>query len=149
MSETVWTKVLDAIVARDLSAGEPPPAVVTMRLPPIDGWQSGHVWGTWEVDPALFQGAGVVFGGFLAALADSASGLAMCTILADEEWFTTSDLRISFFRPVSKGKVEFVSEVIHRGRRQAHVETVFVNDENKVVAKATTTQVIVPLDSAG
>jgi uncharacterized protein (TIGR00369 family) len=149
MSDTVWTRLLDAIVARDLSAGPPPPAVVTMRLPPIDGWQAEHVWGVWEVDPAMFQGTGVVFGGYLAALADSVSGLAMFTILADDEWFTTSDLRISFFRPVSKGKLEFVSEVIHRGRRQAHVETTLVNDEGKVVARATTTQVIIPVEGAG
>jgi uncharacterized protein (TIGR00369 family) len=144
MSETIWTTLLDAVVARDFSRGPPPPAVVTLRLPPIDGWQAQHVWGVWEVDPDMFQGTGVVFGGYLAAMADSVSGLAMFTILADDEMFTTADLRISFFRPVSKGKLEFVSEVIHRGRRQAHVETVFVNDENKVVAKATTTQVIIP-----
>lgn len=145
MSETVWTKILDAIVARDVGAAQPPPFVFALRMPPIDGWQPGHVWGAWEVDRDMFHAAGAVFGGYLAAIADSVSGLAMLSVLADDETFSTSDVRISFFRPVTGGKLEFVAEVVNRGRRQAHVETVFVNDEDKVVAKATTTQVITPL----
>lgn len=137
-----WAELLDGIVAR---AGEPPPFVTALRLPGIDGWEPGRVWGTWPVDPELFHLGGALFGGYLAVLADSATGLAMTSTLADDETFTTSDLRVSFFRPVTGGTLSFTAEVLNRGRRMAHVEATFTNDEGKVVGRATATQVVVPL----
>ena len=142
----IWASVLDDIVA---GRADPPPCVRTMRLPGLAGWEPGRVWGTWEVDADFYHGMGAVFGGYLAALADSYTGLAMMTTLADGEAFTTSDLRLAFFRPVVAGPVEIVSEVLHRGKRQAHVEAVFVGVGDKVACKATATQVIVPVAEAG
>lgn len=137
-----WAQFLDGIVAR---TNTPPPVVSVMRLPWIDGWGRGRVWGEWKVDPDLMTLAATLFGGYLAALADNFVGLAMTTTLADDEWFTTSDLRVAFFRPVTSGTLQIAAEVLNRGRRMAHCECVFVNDDDKVVAKATATQVLVPL----
>jgi len=137
-----WSEWLDAIVAR---TQDPPPVVTTLRLPGIDGWERGRVWGEWKVDPDVLNAMGSVFGGYLAVLADSFVGLAMMSTLEDDEWFSTSDLRVAFFRPVSKGTLEIAAEVLNRGRRMAHCECVFVNDDDKVVAKATATQVLMPL----
>lgn len=141
--------LLDAIVARDESAGSPPPFVRALRMPPIDGWEPGRVWGSWKVDPDMFHAGSAVFGGYLAALADSITGLAMFSTMADDEVFTTSDLRISFFRPVVGGTLDFAAEVLHRGKRMAHVECVFVDDRDRMVAKATATQVIMPPGDRG
>jgi acyl-coenzyme A thioesterase PaaI-like protein len=69
----------------------------------------------------------------------------MLSTLENDELFATSDLRLSFFRPVLDGTIEFAAEVLHRGRRQAHVEVVFLNDRDKIVGKATATQVITPI----
>lgn len=137
-----WGEFLDRIVAR---TSDPPPVVHALRLPPIDGWERGRVWGEWKVDPEMMNAAGTLFGGYLGVLADSFVGLAMLSTLSDDEWFTTSDLRVSFFRPVTKGTLQIAAEVLNRGRRMAHCECVFVNDEDKVVAKATATQVIIPM----
>lgn len=137
-----WTERMDAIVRQE---GEPPPFVRLLRLPGIEGWGPGRVWGSWQVDPETFHLGAAVFGGYLSALADSIVGLAMGSTLADDEVFTTSDLRVSFFRPVTGGTLSYVAEVIYRGRRMGHVEAVFVDDEDKVVAKATATQVIIPI----
>lgn len=137
----VWGTLLDQIIAGTV---EKPPMVDVLRLPRPEGWDRGRVWGTWKVDPELFTAAGTLFGGYIAALADNFVGFAMMTTLEDDEWFTTSDLRIAFFRPVSGGTIDWASEVLHRGRRQGHVEAVFVNDDDKLIAKATATQVIVP-----
>ena len=141
-----WPAILDSIVA---GTNTPPPVVGALRLPGIEGWDRGRVWGEWKVDPDMLTLAGTLFGGYIAALADSYVGLAMMTTLADDEWFTTSDLRTSFFRPVVSGKIEIAAEVLNRGRRMAHVECIFVNDDDKVVAKATATQVIVPMGELG
>jgi len=137
-----WSDWLDAIVA---GTAEPPPVVTALRLPAIEGWERGRVWGDWKVDPDLMNAGGAVFGGYIAALADSYVGLAMMSAIDDDEWFTTSDLRVSFFRPVTKGTLQVAAEVLNRGRRMAHCECIFVNDDDKVVAKATATQVLMPL----
>ena len=137
----IWAKVLDDIVA---GTQTPPPCVTTLRLPPLEGWEPGRVWGRWETDRDMFHGMGAVFGGYIAALADSFTSLAMLSTLADDETFTTSDLRIAYFRPITRGSIEIAAEVLHRGKRQAHVEAVFVDERDKVTCKATATEVIVP-----
>ena len=138
----VWKEWLDDIVA---GTREPPRVVTKLGLPGIEGWERGRVWGHWDLDPDMLNAAGSLFGGYLAALADSFTGLAMMSTLDDTEWFTTSDLRVSYFRPFGKGTLDIAAEVVNRGRRMAHCECVFVNDDDKVVAKATATQVIQPL----
>ena len=138
---TVWTDWLDQIVA---GTADPPPMVVALKLPQIDGYAPGSVWGDWRLDKDMYHAAGSVFGGYLAALADSFTGLAMFTVLNNEESFTTSDLRVAYFRPVVTD-LHIVAEVLNRGRRQAHVEATFVDDRDKVACKATATQVILPM----
>jgi uncharacterized protein (TIGR00369 family) len=68
----------------------------------------------------------------------------MSTMLTDKEFFTTSDLRVAYFRPVTTD-LHIVAEVLNRGRRQAHVEATFVDERDKVACKATATQVIMPM----
>ena len=137
-----WTERLDEIVA---GTADKPPVVDALRLPGIEGWEPGRVWGQWKVDHDLFTLAGSLFGGYLGVIADSFVGLAMMSTLAEDEWFVTSDLRVSFFRPVLGGTLQIAAEVLNRGRRMAHCECIFVNDDDKVVAKATATQVVLPL----
>lgn len=144
---TIASDTLDAIVARTAT---PPPFVTALKIPAIDGWEPGRVWGTWTVDPETHHAAGAVFGGYIAAVADSFVGLAMFSTMVDGEWFTTSDLRVSFFRPIIDGTIDVVAEVVHRSRRQGHVEAMFVNGKDKPVAKAVATQVVIPAaDGAG
>jgi len=135
-----WSELLDRIVAGE---ADPPPAVRTLELPGIDGWEPGRVWQQWRIDPRYHHAGGAMFGGYIAALADALLGLAMATVLEENEAFTTSDLRISFFRPAIQGLLKIEGRVIHRGRSMAHVEVDFTRDDGKLVAKATATQVIV------
>ncbi len=137
---TKWTERLDRIA--DGTVESKAPAVDTLKLPKLRGWLPGRVWLQWKVDPNVFHGGGTVFGGYLAALGDQALGLAMLSVLEDGEVFSTSDLRFSFFRPVTEGTLHIEAQVIHRGRGMAHVEVVLTRDDGKVAGKATATQVI-------
>ena len=139
-----WTALLDRIVAGE---GEPPPAVKTLGLPGIAGWEPGRVWQRWKIDPQYFHAGGAMFGGYIAALADGMLGLTIATVLEDHEGFTTSDLRVSFFRPAVSGTLTIEGRVVHRGRSMAHVEVDFTRDDGKLVAKATATQAIVSASS--
>jgi uncharacterized protein (TIGR00369 family) len=138
---TQWTDLLDRLVTR--TPGEPPPFIATLRLPWLQGWERGRVWSEWQVDPAFFHERNAVFGGYVAALADHVLGTVMMTVLEDGETISTSDLRVSFFRPITGGTVRIEGTVVHRGRSMAHVEVVFTRDDGKIAAKATATQVIV------
>lgn len=139
---TIAQTILDGIVDGTM---QPPPMVTALKLPRIDGWETGRVWGRWDVDPAYYHAMGAVFGGYLAAIADNFVSLAMFTTMPDDEVFTTADLRLSFFRPVVKGTLDIAAEVLHRGKRMAHVEAVFIDERDKVAVKATATKIITPV----
>jgi uncharacterized protein (TIGR00369 family) len=124
------------------------PAADTLHMPRLSGWLPGRAWLQWKVDPNVFHLGGAVFGGYLAALADWVLGYAMATILEDGEVFTTSDLRFSFFRPVTEGTLHVEAQIVHRGRGMAHVEVVMTRDDGKVAGKATATQIIVQAPDA-
>ena len=138
-----WTELLDRLVAHELAPGEEePPHVQSLRLPYPSSWQPGRVTADWEVDPDFFHERGAVFGGFLAALADQALGMVTMSVLDDGEVFSTSDLRTSFFRPVTTGKLQIEAIVIHRGRSMVQAEVTFTRSDGKLAGKATATQVI-------
>ena len=97
---------------------------------------------TWPVETRFFNERGVLFGGYLAALSDHAMGMVTMSVLDDGEGFATSDLRTSFFKPVTGGTLMIEAKVIHRSGKLVHAEVVLADDDNELVAKATATQVI-------
>ena len=70
-----------------------------------------------DVRKQLTQNHGVVHGGAVASLIDSATAFAIITLLAPEEKVTTVDLTISYLRPVTKGRLRAQARVIRAGRR--------------------------------
>ena len=139
-----WSELLDRLVARRLAEGEEgPPHVRNLALPYPTSWSPGRVTARWEVDPRFFHERGALFGGFLAALSDHVLAMATLSVLEDSEVFTTSDLRTSYFRPVTGGALEIEATVIHRGRNMIQAEVVFTDSAGKLAAKATATQVVV------
>lgn len=135
-------EILNAIVAGE---GTPPPYAEPLRIPQAEGWGDGRAWLRWKMDRRMTNGAGTAFGGYLAALADHALGIATGTVMDDGEGFTTSELQVHFFRPVLDGELRIEAKVIHRGRSRVHAEVVFTRDDGRIAAKATATQVIIPL----
>jgi len=136
-----WSAILDGIAAKKK---DPPVFVRTLGLPGIKRWEPGRTWGEWTVNRNVFHEQGAVFGGYLAALADQSLALVAMTLLEDNEAISTSDLRVSYFRPVTGGVLQLEAQVIHRGRRQMQVEVEFRREDGKLAAKATATQVIIP-----
>ena len=66
-------------------------------------------------------------------------GMAFVTTLAPDESFTTVDLSINFFRPVSQTVLRAEGRVINRGRNVGYVECDVTDQEGKHVAKARST----------
>ena len=82
---------------------------------------------------------GTLHGGILCDIADAAMGMAFASTLAPEESFTTVELKINFFRPIWQAQLRAVGTVVQRGRTIGYVECDVTDEENRLVAKAAST----------
>jgi len=76
-----------------------------------------------EVRPGLLNPNGVVHGGALFTMADSAMGAALHTTLAPGEYCATVEIKIHFLQPVTKGRIRCATRLVHRGSRIAVLES--------------------------
>ena len=82
---------------------------------------------------------GTLHGGILCDIADAAMGMAFASTLAPEESFTTVELKINFFRPVWQAQLNAEGTVVRRGHTIGYVECTITDEENRLVAKAAST----------
>ena len=82
---------------------------------------------------------GTLHGGILYDIADAAMGIAFPSTLAQEESFTTVELKINFFRPVWQARLKAEGTVVRRGHTIGYVECTITDEENRLVAKAAST----------
>jgi uncharacterized protein (TIGR00369 family) len=82
---------------------------------------------------------GTLHGGILCDIADAAMGIAFASTLAAEESFTTVELKINFFRPVWQAQLQAEGTVVQRGRTMGYVECTIVDGQNRLVARAAST----------
>jgi len=107
----------------------------------IDKSQPGRTVWQMKADERFSNPTGIVQGGFLAAFADSAMGAASVTFARERKVFSANaEMKISFFRPAKIGStLTCTAEVVSGGKRAAFVEAEVVDDEGRVVARATST----------
>jgi uncharacterized protein (TIGR00369 family) len=82
---------------------------------------------------------GIMHGGALASLADSASAFAVLSTLEPEEQTVTVDLTLHYLRPVTEGKLTAHARVLRAGRRVATVSVEVFNESGTLVMTALTT----------
>ena len=82
---------------------------------------------------------GTLHGGVLCDIADAAMGMAFASTLAPKESFTTVELKINYLRPIWQARLKAEGIVVQRGRTMGYVECSITDDENRVVAKAAST----------
>jgi 1,4-dihydroxy-2-naphthoyl-CoA hydrolase len=94
-------------------------------------------------DESRCTAGGILHGGALMGLADSAGGLCAFLNLPDGAHATaTIESKTNFFRPVTTGHVEAASRVLHQGKTTIVVETDLTDSDGRPVAKVTQTQAI-------
>ena len=89
--------------------------------------------------PELMRMAGIMHGGALASLMDTASAFAVLTLIEADTQTVTVDLTIHFLRPVTEGLVKAHARVLRAGRRIVTVSIEATNMDGKIVATALTT----------
>jgi uncharacterized protein (TIGR00369 family) len=82
---------------------------------------------------------GTLHGGVLCDLADAAMGFAYASTLADGESFTTLELKINFLRPVRQARLKATGRVVQRGRTVGMTECDVTDDQDRLVARASST----------
>jgi uncharacterized protein (TIGR00369 family) len=78
---------------------------------------------------------GVVHGGILASLSDTAAGMAAYTVLPRGARLATVEMKINYLEPVERGDLLAEARVLRRGRNLAVAECE-VHDGRRLVAKA-------------
>src|SRR5437762_14291024 len=94
-----------------------------------------------EVRAGLKQHQGVVHGGAVASLIDSASAFAVITQLEPNEGVTTTDLTIHYLRLVTAGRLSAKARTVAAGRRLFVLAVEVMDDQQRMVATAVTTYI--------
>jgi uncharacterized protein (TIGR00369 family) len=110
----------------------------------IDKAERGKVTIRMPVEALHKQVYGVVHGGVLAALADTAGGLATYMDCPRGTRVATVEMKINFLEAVEAGTVFAEAEVVRRGRHIAVVDCDVRDDRGKLVAKALMTFFVGP-----
>jgi uncharacterized protein (TIGR00369 family) len=92
----------------------------------------------------LTHNGGIVQGGVICTLGDSAIAFAVRTGLPDDAGQTSIDLKINFIRPISSGTVTCEGWLTHLGARTAVGESIVLNEQGKTVAKCLSSVLIMP-----
>ena len=77
---------------------------------------------TLDLQPVHMNTHGVVHGGVLFTLADTAMGAALFGALQPGEICATINVKINYFKPVFGGQVVCLSEVVNQGKNVAHLD---------------------------
>src|SRR5213080_2622125 len=99
----------------------------------------GRATVTLAAGPQHANPMGTLHGGILCDIADAAMGMAFASTLGPEESFTTIELKINFFRPVWQARLRAEGIVVQRGRTIGYVECTITDEEDRLIAKATST----------
>ncbi len=124
----------------------PPNCDLTLGMVCVDKDEPGRTVWRMLADERFANPAGTVQGGFLSAFADSAMGAATVTWSEGRRVFSANiDLKISFLKAVPTGQaLTCTARVIGGGRRAAFVEAEIVDDDGRLVAKASSTYLLTP-----
>ena len=91
----------------------------------------------------------VVHGGILAALADTAGGMASYTVVPRGTRVATVEMKINFLEPVDRGTIVAEARVLRKGRNFIVVDCDIRDSQNRLAAKALMTFAMGILEAGG
>ena len=133
------------LIERAQTSTVPIAALIGFRVEEIRG---GGAVASLETGPQHANPMGTLHGGVLCDLADAAMGMAFVSTLSPDDSFTTMALNINFFRPVWQTRLRAEAHVVNRGRSVGYVECDVTDQDAKLVAKATSTCMVLRGDQA-
>ncbi len=103
------------------------------------GMQKGEFVVEIALEPQHLSRAGRVHGGVLFSLLDTALGRSVLDELPSGRGCATVEIKVNYFRPVKHGTLRATGRCVQRTRSLAYAEGEVMNDEGKLLARATGT----------
>ncbi len=104
-----------------------------------------------EAEPGhhAYNPIGVIHGGYIATLLDSAAGCAVHSMLDETQAYTTLELKVSYERAIraDSGRIRAIGTISTMGRKAAFAEAKLFDGDGRVLASATTTCLVFPRPS--
>ncbi|WKA52672.1 PaaI family thioesterase [Planococcus liqunii] len=101
--------------------------------------EEGRVVIELEASERLHNPMGTLHGGILGDIADAAMGYTFVSTLADDELFTTVELKLNFLKPVFKSKLRAEGRIIKKGGTIGLLECHIYDEKGSLVAHSTST----------
>ncbi|HEX3842595.1 MAG TPA: PaaI family thioesterase [Acidimicrobiales bacterium] len=128
----------------------PPNCELTLGMTCLDKSQPGRTVWQMRADERFANPAGIIQGGFVGAMCDSAMGASTVTfaVASGRKVFSSNvEMKTSFLGAVRVGAVlQCTAEVVSGGKRIAFAEAEVTDDAGKVVARASSTYLFTPRD---
>ncbi|GII20885.1 PaaI family thioesterase [Planosporangium mesophilum] len=146
MAGRTGLEILQAIGAGELPQ---PPVMRTLGMSGVEV-EEGRIVFRLQPQEFHYNPLGSMHGGVLATLLDSAAACAVQTTLPAGTGYTSLDLNTKFLRPVTVGSGMLRCEgiVLSRGKRTALAQAQVLDDADRLIAHATSSCMIFPIDSA-
>lgn len=135
---------------KKMSTGEipgPPAAeVIGYRITDVE---EGKVVVEMDATERLHNPMGTLHGGILCDISDAAMGSAFVTTLAEDEIFTTIEIKVNFLKPIFKSRLRAVGKLIKKGSTVGLLECHVYDEKQSLVAHSTSTCMILKGNPAG
>ncbi len=130
-----WFEIGQAMIRGDMT--QPPVAkLVGFQLVALERGKATMIL---EAGEQHANPMGTLHGGILCDVADAAMGMAFASTLESGESFTTLELKINFMKTIWDGRIQAVGRVVKRGRTIGLVECEILDEEATLVAKVSST----------
>jgi uncharacterized protein (TIGR00369 family) len=126
----------------------PPPMAALLGFELVEV-EAGRVVFECRPDASTYNPLGVVHGGLVCTLADTAAACAVHSTLPAGTTYTSIDLSVSYLRPVTteRGPLRAVGQVVKPGRRVAFARAEITDVEGKPVAEATSSCLVMAVEA--
>jgi uncharacterized protein (TIGR00369 family) len=123
----------------------PPPPITSLIGSRLGAVAEGEVEFLWTPHESTYNPQGIVHGGLLCTLLDSASGCAVQTLLPAGMTSSSIEIKVSFLRPLHAelGEVSVVGRALRVGRRIAFAEAHARDGAGELVGQATSSLALV------
>jgi uncharacterized protein (TIGR00369 family) len=150
--------MIGAAQVKDMSGLEYLQAIIAGRIPAppiaklmgfeLESVSEGRASFTVVPHESQYNPIGTVHGGLVCTLLDSVAGCAAQTTLPKGMGYTSLEIKVNYLRPVlsSSGKLTAVGTVTKPGRRAAFVDATVVDEDGKLVATASSTLLVFPIE---
>jgi uncharacterized protein (TIGR00369 family) len=113
-----------------------------LGMRPLEFAPGKSVW-TWESQPAAaINPFGTIQGGYLAVFVDQLLSTAIGSVLEEDEWAVTAELKLTYLRALTPQRLEGRGQVIRRTRGVAFMQAEVCNAAAQAAVLASSTWAI-------